>query len=93
MDEQEIDFRVEAQGIIKDIAFTVDHIKVSDQLPSSPECVYFNIVTKETNSYCVQLCVQGFRVSYTKFCALIKDSNLQEIFYNPFIRAEIATRT
>lgn len=63
MDEEEIDFRKEAQGAIKDISFTVDHIKVSDQLPSSLECVYLNIQTKEKNNYCVQLCIQGFRVS------------------------------
>lgn len=63
MDEEEIDFRIEAQSVIKDISFAVDQIQVSQKLPSTLECAYLNIQTKEKNIYCVQLCVQGFRVS------------------------------
>jgi hypothetical protein len=63
MDEEEIDFRVEAQGVIKDISFTVDKIIVSSKLPATQQCAYLNIETKEKQKYCVQLCIQGFRVS------------------------------
>lgn len=62
MDEEEIDFRVEAQGVIKDIAFTLEQISISEHLPATEECVYLNIETKEKEMYCVQLCRQGFRV-------------------------------
>src|SRR6056300_1113166 len=67
MDEEEIDFRQEAQGVIKDISFAVDHIQVSNRLPSTLECAYLNIQTKEKDSYCVQLCVQGFRVGFMHY--------------------------
>ena len=50
MDEEEIDFRAEAQGVIKDIGFAVERIEVSQHLPSSIECVHLNIVTKENIS-------------------------------------------
>lgn len=63
MDEEEIDFRTEAQGIIKDISFSVENITVSSKLPATQECVYLNIQTKEQQKYCVQICIQGFRVS------------------------------
>lgn len=63
MDEEEIDFRTEAQGIIKDISFSVENIAVSSKLPATQECVYLNIQTKEKQKYCVQICIQGFRVS------------------------------
>ncbi|EDO33748.1 predicted protein [Nematostella vectensis] len=67
MEEQEIDFRDEAQGVIKDIAFSVSQISVSEKLPSSRESVFLNIETKENICFCVQLCIQGFRVVSNTF--------------------------
>ncbi|KAK3726316.1 hypothetical protein QZH41_012733 [Actinostola sp. cb2023] len=67
MDEEEIDFRIEAQDVIKDIGFAVEQITVSKQLPATKECAYLNIETKEKQLYCVQLCVQGFRVVSSTF--------------------------
>lgn len=63
MEEEEIDFKVEAELVIKDIGFTVEAIDISKKLPSSRECVYLNVLTKEHKSFCVELSVLGFRVS------------------------------
>lgn len=62
-EEEEIDFRVEAGLVIEDIGFTVESISISRALPSSRQCVYLNILTKERESLCVELSVLGFRVS------------------------------
>ena len=67
MDEEEIDFKVEAEAVIEDIGFTVKSISVSRKLPSSRECVYLNVLTKECKSLCIELSVLGFRVSYVFF--------------------------
>ena len=67
MDEEEIDFKVEAEAVIEDIGFTVKSISVSRKLPSCRECVYLNVLTKECKSLCIELSVLGFRVSYVFF--------------------------
>lgn len=63
MEEEEIDFKAEAEAVIEDIGFTVKSISISSKLPSSPQCVYLNVLTKESTSLCIELSVQGFRVS------------------------------
>lgn len=63
MEEEEIDFGVEAEGVIKDVEFSVESISVSSKLPATKQCVYLNLVTKEKSIFCVELNVQGFRVS------------------------------
>ncbi|KAJ7315280.1 hypothetical protein OS493_038747 [Desmophyllum pertusum] len=61
MEEEEIDFKVEAELVIEDIGFTVESISISKKLPSSRKCVYLNVLTKERKSLCVELSVLGFR--------------------------------
>ncbi|KAJ7315282.1 hypothetical protein OS493_038749 [Desmophyllum pertusum] len=67
MEEEEIDFKVEAELVIEDIGFTVESISISKKLPSSRKCVYLNVLTKERKSLCVELSVLGFRVVGDKF--------------------------
>jgi len=62
MEEEEIDFKVEAEAVIEDIGFTVESINISQELPTSRECVYLNVLTKECRSLCVELSVLGFRI-------------------------------
>lgn len=63
MDDEEIDFKVEAEMVIADIGFAVEEMSISNKLPSSREYVYLNILTKEHRRICVELSVLGFRVS------------------------------
>lgn len=67
MEEEEIDFKVEAELVIEDVGFTVESISISKKLPSSRECVYLNVLTKERRSLCIELSVLGFRVSTVLF--------------------------
>ena len=61
---EEIDFRQEAQSIISDINFAVQHIDVSRTLDNSKDCVYMNIVTLEGLTMCVRLSTGGLKVQY-----------------------------
>ena len=70
MEEEEIDFKVEAEAVIEDISFTVISISISSKLPASRECVYLNVLTKEHKSLCIELSVLGFRVSVAVLLAL-----------------------
>lgn len=82
MDEEEIDFKVEAEAVIEDIGFTVKSISVSRKLPSSRECVYLNVLTKECKSLCIELSVLGFRASYVFFSPCLSYSSLCAIINN-----------
>lgn len=75
MEDEEIDFKVEAEMVIDDIGFAVEEISISNKLPSSRECVYLNILTKEHSSICVELSVSGFRIVSEKFDDKQENSN------------------
>ena len=65
------DLKEDARLIVEEVAFAVDHIELSKLLESSDNCMYLNLTTKEKNTYCVQLSIQGFRVvgrQYDKLC-------------------------
>ena len=55
--------RIEAEAAVREVAFAVDDVKISDILPNTDENVYMNLKTKEKAIFCVELSVQGFRVS------------------------------
>ena len=84
MDEEEIDFKVEAEAVMQDIGFAVQSINISEKMPSSRECVYLNILTKESKALCVELSVQGFRVSCLIFLYCISLC-LKAVFHNHFL--------
>lgn len=75
MDDEEIDFKVEAEMVIADIGFAVEEMSISNKLPSSREYVYLNILTKEHRSICVELSVLGFRIVGEKFDNNQENSN------------------
>lgn len=75
MDDEEIDFKVEAEMVIADIGFAVEEMSISNKLPSSREYVYLNILTKEHRSICVELSVLGFRIVGEKFDDNQENSN------------------
>jgi len=55
--------RIEAEGAIKEIKFAVAFAELSAKLSRSDDLVYINLQTKEGETFCVELCIQGFRVS------------------------------
>ena len=56
--------KIEAAEAVKEIAFAVEHVALSESLPNSKDMVYLNLETKEGDLMCVELSVQGFRVSW-----------------------------
>ena len=57
--------RIEADAAVQEVGFAVKHVEISRTLPQTNERVYMNLTTKETQSYCVEFSVQGFRVRVT----------------------------
>jgi hypothetical protein len=53
----------EAEGVIEEIKFAVLSAALSQKIPCSEDVVFFNITTLENCSYCVELSINGFKVS------------------------------
>ena len=54
--------RIEANEVIKEVAYAVKNVELSNKLTNTDEQIYLNIETKEGNPYCVELSVKGFQV-------------------------------
>lgn len=61
-DEEIIEWKVEAQGVIHDVQSHVNSIKISDQLESDETEIFLNLETKEGERFCVRLNADGFAV-------------------------------
>ena len=62
-DSESSTMRIEAEEAIKEIKYAVTFAELSSKLSRSDDLVYINLQTKEGEFYCVELCIQGFRVS------------------------------
>lgn len=63
-DEEE--WHVEASAVIQDVKDCVSQIHISS-LPSSNTTIFFNLTTRENNTYCVELTASGFRIVGSKY--------------------------
>ncbi|KAK7503230.1 hypothetical protein BaRGS_00005495 [Batillaria attramentaria] len=66
-DDQEHTLKIEAVEVVKEVAYAVNFVEISSVLPVSDFLVYLNLCTKENESFCVELSVQGFRVVGRQF--------------------------
>ncbi|XP_071493195.1 GSK3B-interacting protein-like [Diadema antillarum] len=65
--------KIEAEAAVQEVSFAVKHVEISSKLPASDDIVYLNIVTKEDDTFCVELTVQGFRIIGHSFDTVSKD--------------------
>lgn len=65
-DDENYTLKIEVTEVMKEIAFAVKHVKLSEILEQSDEKVFFNLETKEGCHYCIELTPKGFRVSRTQ---------------------------
>ena len=72
---------VEAEAAVREIAFAVDHVSISDSLPRNSEMVYLNIRTKEYKTLCVRLTIEGFAIVGNEFDAPTLTYNSRFTFY------------
>lgn len=56
------DMKVEAEAVVNDVNFAVNHMAVSNMLPIREDVAYINVETKERNRYCLELTEAGLRV-------------------------------
>ncbi|XP_065837324.1 GSK3B-interacting protein-like [Oscarella lobularis] len=52
----------EANQVLKEIGFAVERVEISKELPSNESVTYLNLVTREKETYCVELSTKGYRV-------------------------------
>ncbi|KAL3883744.1 hypothetical protein ACJMK2_029978 [Sinanodonta woodiana] len=83
-DEDNYSLKIEANEIVKEVAYSVNEVKVSQKLPKTKELVYLNICTKENVKLCVELSLQGYRVvsrSYDSIEEKLSESRFFETIY------------
>ena len=64
MDEQVVNFTVEAEQSLKEVSYAIKEGAMSSSLKSSGEVAYFNLTTREGSQFTVRLCMKGFQVSF-----------------------------
>lgn len=64
MDEQVVNFTVEAEQSLKEVSYAIKEGALSSSLKSSGEVAYFNLTTREGSQFTVRLCMKGFQVSF-----------------------------
>ena len=68
MDSGTVDFVVEVEQSLKEVAYAIEVGTLSGSLPSDPNCAYFNLTTKEKREMTVRLTLRGFEVSVQLHC-------------------------
>jgi len=58
--------RIEAEAAVREISFAVNFVELSKVLESTDYIVYINLTTRENENYCVELCLQGFKVRFLR---------------------------
>ncbi|XP_055936838.1 GSK3-beta interaction protein-like [Argiope bruennichi] len=83
-EEQCIDWREEAQAVIRDVGFALKTITISTNLPQSSTEIYFNVETKEGKKFCVELSSYGFRVVSDYFDKVEETYKDQTYYETPY---------
>lgn len=52
----------EAKGVINDIKLHVTDVHICEVLKSRNQKIYLNLVTLESNTFCIEISANGFRV-------------------------------
>jgi len=65
--EEKYTLKIEVEEAMKEIAFAVKYVQLSQQLKHEDEQVFFNLETQEGNQYCIELTPKGFRVNILNF--------------------------
>lgn len=63
-------WRGEASAVIQDVSSFVHSMSISEKLPCDESGIYFNLETKESKRYTIELSTAGFRISGHSFDVL-----------------------
>lgn len=84
-DEEEIiDWKTEAQGVINDVKVHLSSIQVSNVLPSDETKIYLNVVTLENESFCIRLSNEGFIVAGNGIDSQNMEKDESEVYETPY---------
>ncbi|XP_069134175.1 GSK3B-interacting protein-like [Argopecten irradians] len=67
VDEENFTLRIEAQEVVKEVAYAVDYVEIAKELPNGDKVIHLNLRTQEEQEFSVELTDQGFRVVGNKF--------------------------
>ncbi|XP_033741556.1 GSK3-beta interaction protein-like [Pecten maximus] len=65
--EENLTLRIEAQEVVKEVAYAVDYVEIAKDLPNGDKVIHLNLRTQEEQEFSVELTDQGFRVVGNKF--------------------------
>lgn len=72
-------WKLEAEAVVKDIE---KHVKSVEILDGTDQKIYFNLTTKESQNFCIELSGCGFRIAGTKHNE--RGSFSDEFFETPY---------
>ena len=70
-DNDEKLMKIEAKSAVREVKFAVDYVDISEKLDNTDEQAYLNVKTKEGDMFCVELTLQGFRVSRKSYAVTL----------------------
>lgn len=63
IDDGQGGWRGEAQAVMNDVSSFVSKMSISENLPITESGIYFNLETKESKRYTIEMSTAGFRIS------------------------------
>ena len=61
-DEELIDWRIEAEAVIRDVKNHLQRVKISDKFESDETKIYLEVETLERHEFIIELTSQGFKL-------------------------------
>ncbi|CAI5452071.1 unnamed protein product [Caenorhabditis angaria] len=76
----ESSLELEAIAAVHELSFAVQSISVSEMLPRTPDLIFVNVTTIETQPYCLELTLKGWRITSLRSDCMVGDFTRFELF-------------
>lgn len=67
--------KIEAEAAIREVKYAVEHAEISSELSANDDIAFFNVRTKEGETFCVELSALGYRIVGNKFDEISSEMN------------------
>jgi len=75
---------LEAYAAVQQLSLAVQSISVSEMLPRTPELIFVNVTTLESQPYCLELTTKGWRITSLRSDCMQGDFTRMELFTRYF---------
>ncbi|ULT92834.1 hypothetical protein L5515_009936 [Caenorhabditis briggsae] len=76
----ESSLELEAIAAVHELSFAVSSISVSEMLPRTPDLIFVNVTTLESQPYCLELTLKGWRITSLRSDCMVGDFTRLELF-------------